>query len=166
MRLVEKNHIPLLLIICIAIFFVNLDALYVNIMEARNFITAREMLHDGNWILTTLNGEARYQKPPLPTWLTAFSASIFGLKSLIALRLPAALITLLLVFYSYKLSTKLNQYKTYAFICSLILVSSFYIVFAGRTGQWDIFTHAFMMGCITSYTYYLPEKITTINMHL
>ena len=153
MKSVEKNQILLLLLTCVSIFFVNLDALYVNIMEARNFITAREMLYDGNWILTTINGEARYQKPPLPTWLTAFSASIFGLKSLIALRLPAALTSLLLVFYSYKISLKINQNKTYAFISSLILATSFYIVFAGRNGQWDIFTHAFMMACI--YQLYL-----------
>lgn len=153
MKSVEKRHIQLLLLTCIAIFFVNLDAIYVNIMEARNFITAREMLQDGNWILTTINGEARYQKPPLPTWLTAFSASLFGLKSLFALRLPAALVTLLLVFYSYKLSLKLDQNKSYAFISSLILATSFYIVFAGRNGQWDIFTHAFMMASI--YQLYL-----------
>ena len=153
MKIIEKNHIGLLLLTCIAIFFVNLDAIYVNIMEARNFITAREMLQDGNWIFTTINGEARYQKPPLPTWLTAFSASIFGLKSLFALRLPAALVTLLLVLYSYQLSLKLNQSKTYAFISSLILSTSFYIVFAGRNGQWDIFTHAFMM--VSIYQLYL-----------
>jgi len=144
----KNNYLLLLILTCIAIFFVNLDALYVNIMEARNFITAREMLQDGNWLLTTLNGEPRYQKPPLPTWLTAFSAAIFGLKSLFALRLPAALSALLLVLFSYKFSTKLFQDKTYAFISSLILATSFYIVFSGRNGQWDIFTHAFMMVCI------------------
>ena len=69
----EKNHILLLVLTSLSIFFVNLDAIYINIMEARNFITAREMITDGNWIFTTLNAEPRYQKPPLPTWLTAFS---------------------------------------------------------------------------------------------
>ncbi len=111
------------------------------------------MLLDGNWILTTINGEARYQKPPLPTWLTAFSGALFGLKNLAALRLPAALITLLLVFYTYHFSWKLSQNKSYAFISSLILSTSFYVIFAGRNGQWDIFTHAFMMACI--YQLYL-----------
>jgi 4-amino-4-deoxy-L-arabinose transferase-like glycosyltransferase len=38
--------------------------------------------------------------------------------------------------------------KNVAFISSLILMTSFYIVFSGRDGQWDIFTHAFMMGAI------------------
>ncbi|PKA82171.1 4-amino-4-deoxy-L-arabinose transferase-like glycosyltransferase [Ulvibacter sp. MAR_2010_11] len=153
MEQLKNNYVLLLILTCIAIFFVNLDTLYVNIMEARNFTTAREMLNDGNWLLTTLNGEARYQKPPLPTWLTALSAAVFGLKSLTALRLPAALVTLLLVLFSYKFSIKLTQNKTLAFIGSLILATSFYVVFAGRNGQWDIFTHAFMM--VTIFQLYL-----------
>jgi 4-amino-4-deoxy-L-arabinose transferase-like glycosyltransferase len=150
---IKNNHIVILIISCLAIFFVNLDAMYVNIMEARNFITAREMLHDGNWLLTTLNGEARYQKPPLPTWITAFSASIFGLKSLIGLRIPAALMATLLIFCSYRLGFLITRNRMYALISSLILSTSFYIIFAGRNGQWDIFTHAFMVVCI--YQLYL-----------
>jgi 4-amino-4-deoxy-L-arabinose transferase-like glycosyltransferase len=117
-------------------------------MEARNFTTAREMLEDGNWLLTTLNGEARYQKPPLPTWLTAVSGAIFGLKSVAAMRLPAAILATVLVLFSYKFSEKITQNKTYAFISGLVLATSFYIVASGRDGQWDIFTHGFMMVCI------------------
>ncbi|MEZ4882531.1 MAG: glycosyltransferase family 39 protein [Flavobacteriaceae bacterium] len=150
---IEKNYILLLLLTCAAIFFVNLDSLPVNIMEARNFITAREMLHDGNWLLTTINGEPRYQKPPLPTWLTAFSAAIFGIKSVWALRLPAAIMTLFLVLFSYKLAKKLTSEKLYAFISSLIMATSFYIVASARDGQWDIYTHGFMVICI--YLLYL-----------
>ena len=83
-----KKH-PILIIIGIVgvLLMPYLDVLEVTIMEARNFISAREMLTDGHWILTTMNGEARYQKPPLPTWLTALSASIFGIKNIWGLRL-------------------------------------------------------------------------------
>lgn len=158
MRALKNNYIVWVILTCIAIFFVNLDALYVNIMEARNFTTAREMLNDGHWLLTTLNGEARYQKPPLPTWLTAVSAAIFGLKSLFALRLPAALLALLLVVTSYKFSLRLTQQKTYAFLASLILATSFYVVSAGRDGNWDIFTHGFMMVCIYQLFLFLTKS--------
>lgn len=157
---VEKNYIWLLLLTCIAIFFVNLNSLPVNIMEARNFITAREMLHDGHWLLTTINGEARYQKPPMPTWLTAISAAIFGIKSVWALRLPAAIMTLILVLFSYKFATKLTSEKKYAFISGLIMATSFYIVASARDGQWDIYTHGFMMVCI-----YLLYLFFTQDLH-
>ncbi len=159
MNLSKKHHIALLVITCLSIFFVNLDALYINIMEARNFITAREMLHDGHWLLTTLNGEPRYQKPPLPTWLTAVSAAVFGLKNLFALRLPAALVSMLLVLVSYKFAYRVTKNKGYSFVAALILASSFYIVFAGRSGQWDIFTHAFMIVCIYQlYLFFTSEE--------
>lgn len=137
-----------LILICIGIFFANLDAVFINIMEARNFTTAREMVQEDHWVLTTLNGEPRYQKPPLPTWLTAISGMLFGFKSLAALRLPAALAALLLVLFSYRLGTLFANDRKYALLASLILATSFYIIFSGRNGQWDIFTHGFMMGCI------------------
>ncbi len=142
-----------LLIACAAIFLSNLSVLHVNIMEARNFITAREMIQDGNWLLTTLNGYPRYQKPPLPTWITAVFAMAFGLKNLIALRLPAALMAIVLVLTSYKFSSRLTKNNYYAFVGSLVMATSFYIVSAGRDANWDIYTHGFMMVCI--YQLYL-----------
>ena len=153
MGTLKKNNVFWLVLACLAIFFTNFNALYVNIMEARNFITAREMLNDGNWLLTTINGLPRYQKPPLPTWLTAFSGGIFGLDSLAALRLPAALMGTLTILATYFFSVRILKNKKLAFIGTLILVSSFYIVLAGRDANWDIFTHAFMMVCI--YSLYL-----------
>lgn len=141
----EKNYVWILVIVCFFIFFVNLDVLYPNIMEARNFITAREMVSDNNWLLTTMNGEPRYEKPPLPTWLAAISGMIFSFKSLAALRIPSAIITLILVLFSYRFGVYFLKDKKQAFINSLILATSFYIIFAGRNGTWDIFAHGFMM---------------------
>ena len=66
-------------------------------MEARNFITARDMVTDGNRILTTMNGFPRYEKPPLPTWLVAISGMSFGFKDLWALCLPSAMATLTMI---------------------------------------------------------------------
>ena len=161
----DNNYIWLLLLTCAAIFFVNLGSLPVNIMEARNFITAREMLQDGNWLLPNINGEPRYQKPPLPTWLTAFSAAIFGLKEVWALRLPAAIMAMSLVIVLYKLGLKITEHSNekkqnqkYAFISALILATSFYIIASARDGQWDIYTHAFMIFSIYPLFKLFSEK--------
>tara|TARA_R100001369_G_scaffold954_4_gene3224 strand:- start:97823 stop:99460 length:1638 start_codon:yes stop_codon:yes gene_type:complete len=143
-----KNYpIALLLLLGVLIFISNLDVLMVNIMEARNFIAAREMLTHHHWVFTTMNEAARYEKPPLPTWLTAFSAWVFGIENLFAYRLPAALTSIFLIIIFYKLQLLLRIKKNVAFGSTLILMTSFYIVFSGRDGQWDIFTHAFMIGC-------------------
>jgi 4-amino-4-deoxy-L-arabinose transferase-like glycosyltransferase len=146
--LYHKYPVALLLIAGCLIFLANLDALFVNIMEARNFITAREMLVHDNWIFTTMNEMPRYQKPPLPTWLTAISAAIFGEESLFANRLPAGLASIFLMWAFFKIQIELQVSKALAFGSSLILITSFYVFFAGREGQWDIFTHSFMAGSI------------------
>ncbi|MDT0556751.1 ArnT family glycosyltransferase [Patiriisocius hiemis] len=145
MKTLWNNKLLVLALLSITLFVVNLDALFVNIMEARNFITAREMLQDGNWIFTTLNGEPRYQKPPLPTWITAAFGFVFSLKNIIFLRLPAALMGILLVLVTYKFSLKIFRNKQLGFIGGLILATSFYVVSASRDSNWDIYTHAFMM---------------------
>ncbi|PHQ28358.1 MAG: hypothetical protein COA80_03475 [Leeuwenhoekiella sp.] len=160
MNIPEKYYPVLLVAVCLLLFFPHLDVLYANIMEARNFNTAREMLHFNNWVFTTMNGEARYEKPPLPTWLAAFSAAVFGLTKLWALRLPSALITTVLVLFSYTLSRKrLCLTAKQSLYAALILATSFYVLFAGRNGTWDIFAHSFMLGGI----YFLFAFFTETN---
>ena len=144
----KDNYLLLLVLVCLAIFFVNLDAIFVNIMEARNFATAREMIHLDHWVFTTLNNEPRYEKPPLPTWMTAISMFLFGMKSLFALRLPAAIMGSLTVIFIYKLGLKFTADRRFAFISGLIAATSFYILFSGRDGQWDIHTHSWMIMAI------------------
>ncbi len=144
----NRSYLIAIALVCLAIFFPHLDVVEVNIMEARNFITAREMLDYGNWFHTTMNLEPRYEKPPLPTWMTALSGALFGMDNLIALRLPAVFTVILLLFSFYFLGIQTLRDKKQAFIGTLILSTSFYIIFSGRNGQWDIFTHAFMLFAI------------------
>ncbi len=144
----NRSYVLAIALVCLAIFFPHLSVVEVNIMEARNFITAREMLEYGNWIHTTMNLEPRYEKPPLPTWMTAISGAIFGMKNLFGLRLPAVLSVVFLIFTFYYLGIQILKDKKQSFIATLILSTSFYIIFSGRNGQWDIFAHAFMLFAI------------------
>ena len=152
------NHIFWLLLISCFMLIPHLSVIEVNIMEARNFITAREMVSNNNWILTTINDLPRYEKPPLPTWLTAISGLFFGFENIFGLRLPVVFITLLLVFSTYKLSKKLGLRQQQNFHNGLILITSFYIYFAGRDNQWDMYTHSFMMVCIVFIWKFLNDK--------
>ncbi len=156
-KTIENNPIATLSILIVLMLLIHLDVPNVTIMEARNFITAREIIQDNNWILTTMNGEARYQKPPLPTWLTAISALAFGTQSLFALRLPAALMVLFLGIFSYYFSLKLKLSKKHSLNNSLILVTSFYVFGIINEAPWDIFTHGFMFAGL----YYLFQFFET-----
>jgi 4-amino-4-deoxy-L-arabinose transferase-like glycosyltransferase len=134
----------------------NLNVIDVSIMEARNFITAREMVNDGNWLLTTMNGEPRYQKPPLPTWLTAISGMVFGLKSTFALRLPAILFIMLIGIYIFKISKIATEDIALSTRNAFIALTSFYIIGIIIEAPWDIFTHGFM--CVAIYHLFLVFK--------
>lgn len=145
------------------IFFVNLDVLYINLMEARNMLTAREMVDLNHWFLTTLDGLPRYEKPPLPTWITALFGWLFGFRSFMIMRLPAALMSLLTVWMVYQFSQLIQLSKKQAFIAALIMASTFYLIFSGRTNQWDVYTHAFMLVAIFYLWKFFKEKSRGLN---
>lgn len=144
-KLYRYRHAALLLLVSAILLLSGLDKIDVNIMEARNFVSAREMVENKEYMLTTMNNEPRYQKPPLPTWLTAASASIFGFDSLFGLRLPVVVITLLLVLIFYHFSKLLGLEASHSMNNALILITSFYIFFSGRDNQWDMYSHSLMM---------------------
>ncbi len=143
------------LVLCCT-FFVNNEAIFVDIMESRNMITAREMVYDGNWLTPTMNGELRLEKPPLPTWISAIAEYISS-DNLGLQRAMAGLAALLLVFYLFRLGKLLTQDKVYSWIAVGILCTSYNIILMGRTASWDIYCHAFMLMAI----YYLFKAMQT-----
>ncbi|AEE19515.1 4-amino-4-deoxy-L-arabinose transferase-like glycosyltransferase [Dokdonia sp. Hel_I_63] len=147
-KLIEKRPVLTIIIVVGVLLLPFLDVLEVTIMEARNFVTAREMLTDGNWILTTMNGEPRYEKPPLPTWLSAISGAIFGVNSVWAMRFPAVLMVMLLGSMIYTLSRKLTLTKRNSLINALVSITSLYVILIVFEAPWDIYAHAFMLTAI------------------
>ncbi|WP_026755895.1 glycosyltransferase family 39 protein [Sediminibacter sp. Hel_I_10] len=141
----QNNPFLTLAVLIIIMLGFNLNVIPVSIMEARNFITAREMITDQNWLLTTMNGEARYQKPPLPSWICALFGLIFGIESNIAMRFPALVFMFITAQYTYLLSKKLTENISQSLQNALILVTSFYVIAIAFEAPSDIFTHGFMM---------------------
>jgi 4-amino-4-deoxy-L-arabinose transferase-like glycosyltransferase len=144
----KNNPIAIVLLAGISIFLFHLKVIPVTIMEARNFITAREMVTDGHWLLTTMNGLPRYEKPPLPSWTTALFGGVFGLENVGMLRLPTMLMAIMLGYIGYVFSLKIVNDKLHALINALILLSSFYIIAITIEAPWDIYTHGFMLTAI------------------
>lgn len=146
-RLLHDKAVRFLLVACVCLlaFFVNNDTLTPDIMESRNIITAREMVYDGNWIVPSMNGDLRLEKPPLPTWLTALSEIILP-DSIALQRAMAGLAALLLVFYFWKFAARVL--RTDPLLPTLLLCTCYNVILMGRTASWDIYCHAFMMGGI------------------
>jgi 4-amino-4-deoxy-L-arabinose transferase-like glycosyltransferase len=149
LRIQSLNYIArermALLLVCLITFFVNNGVLVPDIMESRNIVTAREMVYDGHWLIPTMNGDLRLEKPPLPTWISAFAEAVSP-DNLPLQRSMAGLAAVFLVFCFYEFARKILSIPP--LIPALLLCTCYNIILAGRTATWDIYCHAFMMGAI------------------
>ncbi|MCJ8165883.1 glycosyltransferase family 39 protein [Pontibacter sp. E15-1] len=142
-------QLAVLLLLTGLTFFTHLGALEPTLMEARNFITAREMTEHHNWLIPTMNGELRLAKPPLPTWATALAGVRAGdMYNLAALRFPASVMAGLTVLFLFLLARQLTRDRLVPFLAGLVLLSSYLFVHLGRQATWDIYCHSFMLGAI------------------
>ena len=149
----------LILLVCFCTFFVDLQVFYPDIMEMRNFITAREMLTEGHWWNTTMNLEPRLEKPPLPTWLTAIAIKYLnGEESLFIVRLPSAIIATIMVFFFYGFCRELCKEKYLPFVGAITMATSMMVLQQARVNSWDIYTHVFMLGSLWQFLVALRTK--------
>ena len=88
--------------VCLFAFFVNNEIIVPDIMEARNIVTAREMVYEGHWVVPTMNGYIRLEKPPLPTWLTAFTEYLSPDNLFLQRAVAGLAACLLVIFKNYK----------------------------------------------------------------
>lgn len=145
----SRVQVGVLLLILLLTYFTNLGAADVGLMEARNFVTAREMAESGNWLIPTLNGEIRLAKPPLPTWITALSGMAAGdMHNVAALRFPAAVMACLMILFLFLLVRELVTDKLIPFLAAVVMAGSVAVFNAGHQGTWDIYCHSFMLGAI------------------
>ena len=152
----NKKDIFILLIISIFAFLSVIWVKEVDIMEARNFISAREILDSSDWWATTLNGQFRFEKPPFPTWLTALTMLITHSKSEFILRIPNALISIFTVIFLYISTLRIKKDRVFAFLCSFILITCFMFIKIGAENTWDIYTYSFaFLASLSLYLYML-----------
>ncbi|WP_294664576.1 glycosyltransferase family 39 protein, partial [uncultured Fusobacterium sp.] len=145
----DRKYILIIFFLSILSFFSNLWVKSADLMEARNFITAREMVQSGNWMIPTLNGSLRFEKPPLPTWITAGMMKIFhNTTDEYLLRIPVAVISVILIFLIYYLIKLFTEKSFYSFITSFVALSTFMIIKTGNENSWDIYSYVFAFGAV------------------
>lgn len=140
-------RILFLLLVCYFSFFINNEVIYPDIMESRNLVTAREIVAEDSWLIPTMNGSLRLEKPPLPTWVAA-AIQIMSPDNLPLQRAAAGLMASVLVFFLYIFATRQTGSRLFGMISAVSLCTSFNIILMGRTATWDIYCHAFMLAAI------------------
>ncbi len=156
----SKKDIFILLSISVFAFLSVIWVKEVDIMEARNFISAREILDSSNWWTTTLNGQFRFEKPPFPTWLAALTMLISHSKSEIILRIPNMLASIFTVIFLYISTLRIKKDRVFAFLCSFILITCFMFIKIGAENTWDIYTYTFAFLASLSLYLYMVEGLS------
>ena len=148
MKSLDKNILFLLTVLFICIFPYH-DLTSVSNMEARNFITAREIVENGSWLLPTMNGELRIAKPPLPTWVTALAMIGAGTDANLTVnRIPAGICAVVLALFVFLLVRRVTGDTAFAITAMLVLATSYLFMWSARKNSWDIYPHVAMAGAI------------------
>jgi 4-amino-4-deoxy-L-arabinose transferase-like glycosyltransferase len=117
-----------LIILIIPALFINLGLMPFILDEATRANVALEMLHSGNFITPTINGEFYYNKPPLFNWILIVFTKFIGNYSEFTFRLP---VVLSLIFFglSIYLTQRKELGKRVALLSALALISCGRILF-------------------------------------
>ncbi len=115
-----------------------------DVSEARYAEIARKMLETGNWV-TPLHdyGVPFWAKPPLSTWLSAFSMKLFGVNEF-AVRLPGLLLSLATLWLIWRV-TKKHSGAVIAMLTTLVLAGTSYFFLDAGT----VMTDPSLVFCIT-----------------
>lgn len=144
---IRKAYCFILIIVCFFSFFLNNRVIPADLMESRNLATAQEMIRNNNFLIPTLNGELRLEKPPLPTWIAA-GVEMIAPGSLSAQRCASGIAATLMGLFLFFLVFRISRNNMLSLMSSLILVTSFNVILIGRTASWDIYCHSFMLAAI------------------
>lgn len=145
--LTDKISCLIIIIVCFFAFFMNNHIIPADLMESRNLATAQEMVRTGNYLIPTMNGELRLEKPPLPTWIAAGVEHVLP-DNLPAQRAMAGIMATMMVIFLYLLVRKMTKEHLLALISAIVLATSFNAIMMGRTATWDIYCHSFMLAAI------------------
>ncbi len=98
---------------------------------------AREMVADGQWLVSHVNGEFDDDKPPLFFWLIALLSLPFGEVTSLTARLPSVLAALGTVFLTLRLGRRWSSERT-AVLAAFILATSYMFWDKARSVQPDM----------------------------
>jgi 4-amino-4-deoxy-L-arabinose transferase-like glycosyltransferase len=124
----------------ISMWFIPLN----DVSEARYAEIARKMLETGNWVTPMHDyGVPFWAKPPLSTWLSAFSMKLFGINEF-AVRLPGLLLSLAVLWLIWDV-TKKHSGSLLAMLTTLVLAGTLYFFLDAGT----VMTDPSLVFCVT-----------------
>lgn len=154
-KLVEfKNSHPelccllLLAIACIFFLFFGIGSYpLIDVDETRYAVMSRDLLNSFNWNNLMLNNQPFLEKPPLYFWIVSASIKFFGKFSPLAVRFPIAILSSILVFFTYFFGRKVISRK-FGMISALTLLTSVFFLVLSHVAIIDMVLTFFITSAI------------------
>jgi 4-amino-4-deoxy-L-arabinose transferase-like glycosyltransferase len=116
----------------------------------------REMLQNGNFLTTYLNGALRFDKPILIYWLQALSVTIFGIKEF-AFRFPSAVAATIWSFGIFWFGRKYFD-KATAFMAAFFMATSLQTTIIAKAAIADALLNMFIVYSMFFLYIYLDKR--------
>jgi 4-amino-4-deoxy-L-arabinose transferase-like glycosyltransferase len=112
-------------------------------MELFNLVPVREAYRDGHWLIPTLGGMPRLEKPPLPVWIPAALAMLFHSDNLWVVRLPSVILGLATCWATYGIGCVTSRDRRLGLFAAIALASMVVFIRQARMASYDIYGTAF-----------------------
>jgi 4-amino-4-deoxy-L-arabinose transferase-like glycosyltransferase len=137
-----------LLVLCV--YLSRLTSVPISGEESRWANGAREMIVSGDWIVPRQQGELFAERPPLSSWAMALVGLARGEVDLVAVRLPSALATLLLVWLIYAYALVWTS-RSCALAAAAIYATCGQVMILGRYGESEALFTLFTAGALLAW---------------
>jgi hypothetical protein len=159
MKMKKWQQYAFFAIICFFLFFIHIGADEVDTQEAYNWVAAREIVENNQWLVPTMKEEIRIVKPPVPTWITSAVILIAGKYNNYAfMRIPSAFMAIIMIIATWGFMKSYSKDDDLSFLTAIILATNVLTIVLGRRNSPDIYANAFMMAGIWALFYGLEEK--------
>ena len=157
-----SSTLHLFIIFCLgsSLLFIRLGTRPLGGSEGRWGEISREMIATHNWITPKINGIPYRDKPVASYWLIVLASLPTHRVTEATTRLPSALAIVLCSLFLYSIARHFWDGKT-AFFASLIFLTTYPVVFWGRTANADTLT---LLGTLVCVWIFLRSSHTERNM--
>lgn len=142
-----RTETLVIIVLCMAAFFVNNSALSTDGEEAKIVVTARDIANMGNWMSPTMNGVECLSTPPLAAWVAAFVERVYP-DNISAQRCVSAVLATICCLFFFGAARYLERRRGFAELTTMVFLTCYHVIYMGRLVSHGVYGITLMMGAI------------------
>jgi 4-amino-4-deoxy-L-arabinose transferase-like glycosyltransferase len=146
-----------LLLLCASVYLAGLKTRVMEVDAAQYASISQEMMQNGSYLIVKHRMGEYLDKPPLLFWLSALSYKIFGVSD-ISYKLPSFLFSLLAIFSTFKLGSRLFGVPAGLLSAAILTTCQGFIFFNNDVRADTILTGAVIFSIWQLYLFLIDKK--------